>query len=71
MSKKNQMALRKTTVNPAKQKEVDNRSDQLNPNNNKYMMSLEKSAGKPTAGKDDPCDWDEDTFGDDWEFNYD
>lgn len=34
-------------------------------------MSLEKSAGKPTAGKDDPCDWDEDTFGDDWEFNYD
>lgn len=71
MSKKNQMALRKTTVNPAKQKEVDNRSDQLNPNNGKYRMSRGKSYAKTSAGKDDPCNWDQDSFGDDWEFNYD
>ena len=71
MSKKNQMVMGKARANPAEQKAVDNRSNQLNPNNGKYMMSREKSAGKPTTGKDEHSNWDEDTFGDDWEFNYD
>lgn len=65
------MAVEKAMKNQAEQKAVDNRSNQLNPNNNKYMMSRGRSATKPTAGKEDPCDWDEDNFGDDWEFNYD
>ena len=65
------MAMGKVRTNPADQKALDNRSDQLNPNNGKYMMSLEKISAKPRAGKETPSDWDEDTFGDDWEFNYD
>lgn len=69
MSKKNQMAMGKAKANPAEQKSIDNRSNQLNPNNSKYVMSREKSATKRSADKDDPCDWDQDTFGDDWEFN--
>ena len=71
MSKKNQMVMGKAKANPAEQKSIDNRSNQLNPNNSKYGMSREKSVTKRSAGKDDLCDWDQDTFGDDWEFNYD
>lgn len=71
MSSKNQMTIGKARTNPAEQKAVDNRSNQLNPNNSKYMMSRENSTTKGSAGKDNSCDWDQDIFGDDWEFNYD
>lgn len=71
MSNKNQMAVQVTRTNSAEQKAVDNRSNQLNPNNSKYMMSRKNCTAKRSAGKDNPCDWDQDTFGDDWEFNYD
>ncbi|MFC0777037.1 hypothetical protein [Flavobacterium sp. HJSW_4] len=69
MSKKKQTAIGKARTNPAEKKAIDNRSNQLNPNNNKYVMSREKSAAKTSAGKDDPSDWNQDSFGDDWEFN--
>lgn len=71
MSNKNQVAMGKARTNPSEQKAVDNRSNQLNPNNGKYMMCREKSSAKLSAGKDNPSDWEQDTFGDDWEFNYD
>lgn len=69
MSKKKQTAIGKARTNLAEKKAIDNRSNQLNPNNNKYVMSREKSAAKTGASKDDPSDWNQDSFGDDWEFN--
>ena len=71
MSNKNQMALQVTRTNSFVHNAVNIRSNQLNPDNSKYMMSWENSTVKLSSDKDSPCDWDEDTFGDDWEFNYD
>lgn len=71
MSNKNQMAVGVKRTNPAEQKALDNRSSQLNPNNGKYALSREKNSTKFSEGKEEQCDWEGDTFGDDWEFNYD
>ncbi|OXA71199.1 hypothetical protein B0A67_13120 [Flavobacterium aquidurense] len=76
MSKKNQIAIgkiiaKKITVSSTKQKSVDNRSNQLNPNNTEYLKSHLKSNTKVNAKKNDDSDWDDDNFGDDWEFNHD
>jgi len=76
MSKKNQIAIgkiiaKKITVSSTKQKSVDNRSNQLNPNNTEYLKFHLKSNTKVNAKKNDDSDWDDDNFGDDWEFNHD
>lgn len=76
MSKKNQIAFSKTSVqkikiSSSKQKSIDNRSNQLNPNNIEYQKVHVDKNTKVNSKKDDHCDWDEDSFGDDWEFNHD
>jgi|LakMenEpi03Aug12_release.lakeMendotaPanAssembly.Ray.scaffolds.fasta_scaffold2642582_1 hypothetical protein len=76
MSKKNQIAIgkiiaKKMTIGSIKQKSIDNRSNQLNPNNTEYLKSHLKSSTKVNAKQNDDSDWDDDNFGDDWEFNHD
>ncbi|MBP4140053.1 hypothetical protein [Flavobacterium geliluteum] len=76
MSKKNQIALSKMSVqkiksSSTKQKSIDNRSNQLNPNNIEYQKVHVNKNMKVNSKKDNHCDWDDDNFGDDWEFNHD
>ncbi|CAD0002375.1 hypothetical protein [Flavobacterium salmonis] len=57
-------------TNQVKQKSIENRSNQLNPNNREYRNSREKNNAKVNVKKNEHCDWDQDAFGDDWEFNH-
>ncbi|UPZ16250.1 hypothetical protein [Flavobacterium humidisoli] len=76
MSKKNQiafskMSVQKIKISSTKQKSIDNRSNQLNPNNIEYQKVHVNKNTKVNSKKEDNCDWDDDNFGDDWEFNHD
>ncbi|MFD2943261.1 hypothetical protein [Flavobacterium notoginsengisoli] len=76
MSKKNQVTtnnrnVKKNATGQTDQKSLDNRANQLNPNNIQYCKSYAKSCTKTNYKNQDDCDWKEDTFGDDWEFNHD
>ncbi|OOV18230.1 hypothetical protein [Flavobacterium sp. LM4] len=76
MSKKNQIAFSKISaqkikISPRKQKSIDNRSNQLNPNNIEYKKVHLNKNEIANSKKEDYCDWDDDSFGDDWEFNHD
>ena len=76
MSKKSQiafskMSVQKIKISSTKQKSIDNRSNQLNPNNIEYQKVHVNKNTKVNSKKDDHFDWDEDSFGDDWEFNHD
>lgn len=76
MSKKNQIAFSKISaqkikITSTRQKSIDNRSNQLNPNNIEYQKVHINKNIKLNYMKDDHCNWDEDSFGDDWEFNHD
>ncbi|WP_366183268.1 hypothetical protein [Flavobacterium ovatum] len=53
------------------QKSVDNRSNQLNPNNRAYFKSREGNKPQMSMNKDTDSDWDDDNYADDWEFNHD